>query len=168
MEQDTIAHLFDSLNICPIGHRYDHPAVFTCDEADSIASDIPGGRSKNLFLRNKDKSRYYLVSVLAEKRVDIATFSRMIGETKLSFASPEDLLEQLGLTPGSVSPIGLMNDTDRQVRFYLDSDLSRAGLMGFHPNTNTATWLLDESELRKFLAHTSHAMIVAKIPEKTE
>jgi Ala-tRNA(Pro) deacylase len=165
---NELRDLCDSLGIAAAERRYEHPAVFTCEEADELAAHVPGGHSKNLFLRNKDKSKYYLVSVLAEKRVDIIAFAKLIGESKLSFGSPEDLLAILGLTPGSVSPLGLANDASHTVRYYLDSDLSAEGYIGFHPNTNTATWLLDEAELRKFLAHTGHSMIVAKIPQKAE
>lgn len=165
---DALATLVDSLGIAPPERRHDHPAVFTCEEGDRLAADVPGARSKNLFLRNKDRSRHYLVSVPGEKRVDIAAFSKLLGESKLSFASAEDLMELLGVEPGSVSPMGALNDRQNRVRVYLDSDLSVQGLMGFHPNTNTATWLLDERELRTLLATNGHDVIVARIPAKSE
>lgn len=120
----ALAALVDSLGIAPMERRYDHPAVFTCEEGDALAADVPGGRSKNLFLRNKDRSHHYLVSVLGAKRVDITAFAKLLGESKLSFAPPEDLMELLGVAPGSVSPLGLLNDTDKRVRAYLDSDLA--------------------------------------------
>lgn len=103
------------------------------------------------------------MSVQADKRVDIMRLAKMIGETKLSFASSEDLLEILQLTPGSVTPFGLVNDRENRVRFYLDRDLT-VDRVGFHPNANTATLVIDMQNFSKFLVHTGHTRIEIDVP----
>jgi Ala-tRNA(Pro) deacylase len=91
------------------------------------------------------------------KRADLRHVAAQIGDGKLSFASPERLLTHLGVTPGSVSPFGLLNDREGHVRVFIDTDLSRAEQITFHPNVNTATLVLGGADFRRFLVHTGHA-----------
>ena len=97
---------------------------------------------KNLFLRNQKGNRHYLVVLEHSKRADLKAVADQIGDGKLSFASPERLMTHLGLTPGSVSPFGLINDRDHAVRVVLDRDLKSADALAFHPNINTATFVI--------------------------
>lgn len=131
-----------------------HPALFTSAEGAAYWKDIPGIKTKNLFLRNRKGDTHYLAIVPIEKRVDLKRLARELGEVQLSFASPERLLQYLGLTPGSVSPFGLMNDVNHSVRVLLDTQVAQAAEQAFHPNINTATLSLKTKDLYKFLEWT--------------
>lgn len=132
--------------------KYEHPAVFTAEEAAVHWAGIPGTPVKNLFLRNKKGNRHYLVIVGVEKRVDLQQLVKAVGDDRLSFGSAERLMEHLGLTPGSVSPFGLLNDRDHDVVVIVDADLRDAGRLILHPNINTASLTITFADLEKFLA----------------
>jgi len=132
--------------------RYEHPPVATALEADEHWADIEAAHCKNLFLRNQKGSRHYLVIVKHRKRADLRAVADQIGDGKLSFASPERLMTHLGVTPGSVSPFGLINDAAREVRVFLDRDLKDAARISFHPNINTVTFVLAFADFERFLA----------------
>ena len=131
--------------------RYEHPPVATAEEADVHWAGIDAMHCKNLFLRNQKGNRHYLVIVKHTKRVDLRSVANQIGDGKLSFGSPERLLTHLGVAPGSVSPLGLINDRDHQVRVYLDRELKTPGLISFHPNVNTSTLTISFSDFERFL-----------------
>ena len=131
--------------------RYTHAPVFTAEEAALHWADIPATRVKNLFLRNKKGDRHYLVILPIEKQADLRHLVRVIGDDRLSFGSPERLQAQLGLTPGSVSPFGLINDTHRAVRVIVDIDLQSAERLIFHPNVNTASVTISTQDFGRFL-----------------
>jgi Ala-tRNA(Pro) deacylase len=132
--------------------RYEHPPVATALEADEHWAGIDAVHCKNLFLRNQKGNRHYLVIVKHPKRADLRGVADQIGDGKLSFASPERLLTHLGVTPGSVSPFGLINDASREVRVFLDADLKAAERISFHPNVNTVTVVLTFTDFERFLA----------------
>ena len=156
--------VFDSLHSLGIAfERHEHPAVATVADAEAHWQGIHAAHCKNLFLRNQKGDRHYLVIVSHSKRVDLRQLADQIGDGKLSFASPERLMKCLGLTPGSVSPFGLLNDTDHRVRVLLDSDLQRAERISFHPNDNTATVVLHFGDFERFLRHAGHAVRVVAI-----
>lgn len=136
--------------------RYDHPAAATVAEAEAHWAGIDAVHCKNLFLRNQKGDRHYLVVLVHSKRADLRAVASQIGDGKLSFASPERMLTHLGLTPGSVSPFGLLNDPEHRVQLFLDQDLRRAERISFHPNDNTATLVLAYSDFERFLAHVGH------------
>lgn len=136
--------------------RYDHPPAATVAEAEAHWADIDAAHCKNLFLRNQKGDRHYLVVLAHSKRADLRAVAGQIGDGKLSFASPERMLTHLGLTPGSVSPFGLLNDPEHRVGLFLDQDLRRAERISFHPNDNTATLVLSYSDFERFLAHVGH------------
>lgn len=133
----------------------EHVAVYNMAECAELALPYPEDEAKNLFVRDDKKRSYYLITVRGEKRVDLKEFRRAHGTRSLSFASPEELLSFLKLTPGSVTPLGLLNDEDCRVQFYLDEDfLLPPGRIGVHPNDNTATiWLQTQELLRVIRAH---------------
>ncbi len=138
--------------------RHEHPPVATVDEAEAHWQGIDATHCKNLFLRNQKGTRHYLVVLLHAKKADLRKVADQIGDGKLSFASPERLLTHLGLTPGSVSPFGLINDAGRTVRVVLDRDLKGATRVSFHPNINTATYVIDRSDFDRFLAACGHTV----------
>jgi Ala-tRNA(Pro) deacylase len=148
-EERAVAARLDALGIAYT--RHDHPPVATVEEAVRHWADIPATHCKNLFLRNQKGDRHYLVIVEHAKRVDLRRLAEQIGDGKLSFASPERLKSYLGLTPGSVSPFGLINDSSRAVRVVIDRDLKAATRLSFHPNINTVTLTIAGADFTRFL-----------------
>ena len=135
---------------------HEHHAVYTCEEAEKHCGNIPGISCKNLLLRNKKGTRYFLAILPAEKQTDLKKFAEIVGENRLSFAGGDILKEKLGLESGAVSPFGLINDTDNTVELYIDRDVYDADIVGFHPNVNTATLELSKEMLHKFLQVIGH------------
>lgn len=121
----------------------EHQAVFNMDDLRQVYLPYPNDDAKNLFVRDDKKQNYYLISVKGDKRVDLKEFKAKYGTRRLSFASANDLMIILKLSPGSVSPFGLLNDQDLKATFYLDEDFTKdQSIIGVHPNDNTATlWL---------------------------
>ena len=131
--------------------RHEHPPVATVDEAAEHWAGIDATHCKNLFLRNQKGNRHYLVVLAASKKADLRAVADQIGDGKLSFASPERLMTHLGLTPGAVSPFGLINDREHQVRVVLDGDFQTATRLSFHPNINTVTFTIAAADFKTFL-----------------
>ncbi|MGE0450973.1 MAG: prolyl-tRNA synthetase associated domain-containing protein [Vicinamibacterales bacterium] len=138
--------------------RHEHPPIATGADGLEHWEGIDAVHCKNLFLRNQKGSRHYLVILEVTKRADLRAVAAQIGDGKLSFASPERLMTHLGVTPGSVSPFGLIHDVEHRVRVFLDRDLKRAERISFHPNINTRTVVLAFAEFERFLASTGHAV----------
>ena len=136
--------------------RHDHPPVATVAEAEQYWGGIDALHAKNLFLRNQKGSRHFLVVLAFTRRGDLATLGEHFGEKKLGFASPERLLTHLGLTPGSVSPFGLINDPGHKVEVAIDVAIREAARVAFHPNVNTATLVLSGADFQRYLAAIGH------------
>ena len=130
---------------------FEHPPVHTSDEAAIHWQAISGAAVKNLFLRNKKGDRHYLVILGIDKQADLRHLVKVIGDDRLSFGSPERLQKYLGVTPGSVSPLGLIHDSARAVRVIVDSDLRTAERLIFHPNDNTASLTISGVDFLRFL-----------------
>ena len=131
--------------------RHEHPPVATAEEAGRHWAGIVATHCKNLFLRNQKGTRHYLVILEHTKRANLRAVADQIGDGKLSFASPDRLMTHLGVTPGSVSPFGLINDRERHVRVAIDRDLKSADRISFHPNINTVTLTMTYSDFQKVL-----------------
>ena len=134
--------------------RYEHPPIATGDEGLEHWADIDAVHCKNLFLRNQKGTRHYLVILPVTKRADLRAVADQIGDGKLSFASAERLMTYLGVTPGSVSPFGLIHDKDHHVRVFLDREFKSATSISFHPNINTRTVVLKFVDFERYLATT--------------
>jgi Ala-tRNA(Pro) deacylase len=132
--------------------RHEHPPVATVEEASQHWAGIDATHCKNLFLRNQKGDRHYLFILLHSKKADLRAVAEQIGDGKLSFASPERLMIHLGVTPGSVSPFGLIHDRTHAVRVVIDRDLQTAERLSFHPNINTATLVVSRDDFTRFLA----------------
>ena len=132
--------------------RHEHPPVATVEEAAVHWAGIDAAHCKNLFLRNQKGDRHYLLILEHSKKADLRAVANQIGDGKLSFGSPERLLKHLGLTPGSVSPFGLIHDSSHSVRVVVDRDLQSAARLSFHPNINTATLVVSKDDFVRFLA----------------
>lgn len=138
---------------------HDHPAVFTVDEGEDIKARIPGAHTKNLFLKDA-KGQLWLISAEGHASIDLKRIHHVIGSARMSFGSPELMVETLGVTPGSVTAFGLINDKDRRVRFVLDRTLAEAEFVNFHPLTNTATTTVSREGFRRFLDAVGVAPLV--------
>lgn len=148
--------LFARLDALGIAHNtHEHPPIFTVAEGAGMKDDMPGGHTKNLFLRDK-KGVLILVSALAETKIRINRLHTALGCGRLSFGKPELLLEALGVTPGSVTAFALMNDPDARVRFVLDSALMAHDIVNFHPLSNNATTAIAADDLVRFVRDTGH------------
>jgi Ala-tRNA(Pro) deacylase len=137
---------------------HEHPPVFTAEEAAEHWADIPATHVKNLFLRNKKGDRHYLVILGVDKQADLRRLVKVVGDDRLSFGSPERLMARLGLTPGSVSPFGLINDATQSVRVIVDEDLKSAERLIFHPNDNTASVVISGPDFVRFLERRGNAV----------
>lgn len=137
----------------------DHPAVFRVDEGLELKAAMPGAHTKNLFLKDK-KGRLWLISARQDTVIDLKRAPKTIGSDRLSFGNEGLLYETLGLTPGSVTALGLINDTDQRVTFVLDKALWDADIVNFHPLTNTATTALAQTDFRRFLTVIGREPIV--------
>ena len=149
---DPAAQVYATLDALGIGYEvHRHPPVFTGDEAAEHWNGIAGAKVKNLFLRNKKGDRHYLVMLDIAKQADLRELVKVIGDDRLSFGSAERLMTHLGVTPGSVSPFGLIHDTRHAVRVIIDEDLRRAERLILHPNINTASVAIGALEFERFL-----------------
>ena len=143
---------YDALDALGIDFaRFTHPPVFTVEEAEQYWAGIPAAHCKNLFLRNVKGTRHYLVVLGHSKTADLRAIAARVGDDKLSFASADRLMRFLHLTPGAVSPFGLIHDSARDVTVVLDADLPGTERIGFHPNVNTATITLLTADFLRFL-----------------
>ncbi|MDY6923016.1 MAG: prolyl-tRNA synthetase associated domain-containing protein [Pseudomonadota bacterium] len=138
---------------------HDHPAVFRVDEGHALKAALPGAHTKNLFLKDK-KARLWLISARQDTVIDLKRAPAAMGSDRLSFGNEALLYQTLGLTPGSVTALGLINDPDRRVTFVLDRALWEAAVVNFHPLTNTATTALTQADFRRFLALLGREPIV--------
>lgn len=128
----------------------EHAAVFRVEEGLELKAGMPGAHTKNLFLKDK-KGRLWLISARQDTMIDLKRLDRVIGSARLSFGNAELMNEVLGLTPGSVTALGLVNDPDHRVTFVVDRHLWEANIVNFHPLLNTATTGLDQADFRQFL-----------------
>jgi Ala-tRNA(Pro) deacylase len=143
--------------------RVEHAPVFTCDEAYAAMPGHDSVQTKNIFLRDKRGRRHLLLVTTCERVVDVKRFAEQSDADRLSFASPERLLKYLGVEPGSVTVLGLINDTDHGVELYVDRDVWNAPLWRCHPLVNTATLVIPRTGIEKFLAHTGHRARVVEL-----
>ena len=128
----------------------EHPPVYTIDEMLALKLPHPKDIAKNLFLRDDKKQNYYLIVLREDKKADLKKLRATLSSRPLRFASEEDLAEKLGVISGAVTPFGLLNDEEHQVQAFVDKDLRR-GLVGVHPNENTATVYLNAKALVELL-----------------
>lgn len=140
----------------------EHPAVYNMEELESIDLPYPEGDAKNLFVRDDKKKNYYLITVKGDKRVNIKDFRKAHGLRPLSFASPEDLKKYMDLTPGAVTPLGLLNVEGAPITMYLDAEF-KDSIIGIHPNENTATVWLQGDDLVELLRENGCEVEIVEI-----
>ena len=142
---------------------YEHPAAGTIAEARQYWKDIEATHCKNLFFRNHKGNRHYLVIIEHSRDLPVHDLEQRLKQGKLSFASDQRMMKYLGLTPGSVSPFGLINDTGKHVHVFIDEDLKKATKISFHPCINTASLVISFNDLIRFLEYTGNAYEFIKL-----
>ena len=140
----------------------EHGAVYNMEDLAAVDLPYPECDAKNLFVRDDKKRNYYLITVKGEKRVNLKEFRKAHGLRNLSFASPDDLMAIMGLIPGAVTPLGLLNAEEKKVIFYLDQELEDS-LIGVHPNDNTATVWMQSKDLMMLLKEHGTEVHVVEI-----
>lgn len=142
----TKEETYEALNQAGIVYEItEHKPVFNMEDLADVPMPYPEGDAKNLFIRDDRHRHYYLLTVRGDRRVDLKAFRKNYGTGPLTFASAEEMKEILGLTPGAVTPLGLLNDRAHRAALYLDRALL-PGMIGVHPNENTATvWMRTEA-----------------------
>ena len=142
---------------------HEHPAVFTVAESRMLDRDIPGEHTKNLFLKDA-AGAFWLATVPAEARVDLKALPQAVGCKRVSFAKAEDMQRLLGITPGSVTPLAMINAAPGSVTAVLDAGLAQAERINVHPLRNTGTVGLAGADVLRLLLHWGHAPLVAEVP----
>ena len=141
----------------------EHPPLFTVGDSQALRGDIPGGHTKNLFVKDK-KSRLFLLALGEETPVDLKRVHERIGaQGRVSFGSAELLTEVWGVSPGAVTPFGAINDEAGRVSVVLDAAMMRHERLNFHPLVNTRTTGLASADLVKFLRATGHEPLVVAL-----
>ncbi len=163
-QAEALLAKLDTLDI--VHETTNHPPVFTVEEAKSVRHLVKGAHTKNLFLRNK-RGALWLVTVMENKRVDLKALGLVLGAEKLSFAKPEQLVQHLGVFPGSVTPFALINDPSRAVTLVLDQDLLAEETLNFHPLRNDQTTNIAAQDLLVFAEAVFHRPHVISIPQRT-
>ncbi len=140
-----------------------HKAVYNMADLLDVDISYPEGDAKNLFLCDDKKINYYLITVKGDKRVNLSKFRRDNGTRPLSFASSEELENIMGLIPGSVTPLGILNDKDKKVTVFIDSEFKPSDIIGVHPNDNTATLWLKTKDLIDIIKDNGNVVKVVDI-----
>lgn len=148
--------------------RFDHEAVFTCDEANEVIPDLGGARTKNLFLRNKKGKRHFLLVISEEKQIDLTELSKQLGSSRFSFGSADQLREYLGVEPGSVSLLSVLNDPDQRVELLVDADVWSASAVLCHPLVNTCTLVLALDQMKVVMSLLDRVAHVMDMPLRSE
>lgn len=145
-------------------NRQDHPPVYTTEQAERLVPPLPGVHTKNLFLRDKKGKRYFLLVVEASKELDLKNLAAQIEASRLSLASSRRLMQYLGIEPGAVSLLALVNDPEHNVEILIDRRIWDEDALHCHPLVNTATLVIRLSGIRSFLAATGHTYHLVDIP----
>ena len=160
----TAAELFAYLDRLGIAHRtVTHPPLFTVEESRALRGQIPGGHTKNLFLKDK-KGALFLVVALEDAVIALKSLHRLLGANgRFSFGSAELLRDALGVEPGAVTPFAAINDTGGRVSVVLDTAMMAQATLNYHPLKNTMTTSITRDDLIKFLEATGHPPRLAAV-----
>jgi Ala-tRNA(Pro) deacylase len=159
-QQAALFARFERLGIAT--RTYNHPAFFTVEEGRAFKADMPGAHSKTLFVKDK-KDNLFLIVCWADTRVELNPLSKEIAASRVSFCSPETMMAVLGVTPGSVTPFALINDTVRRVKVVVDQALTVRTPNYFHPLINTQSTAIDPQDLLTFLRDLGYAPLVRAV-----
>ena len=161
----TPADLFAFLDRIGVAHRtIEHPPLFTVEQSRALRGQIPGGHTKNLFLKDK-KGALFLVTALEDAPIALKTLHHRFGSGRFSFGSPDAMRATLGVEPGSVTPFGALNDTSRAVNIVLDRAMLEHASLNCHPLVNTMTTTISREGLLRFLEATGHMPRIEPVSE---
>ncbi len=161
------ADLFEFLDRLGIVTRtVEHAAVFTVEQSEKLHRELPGGHTKNLFLKDA-KNRLFLVIAEAHASIDMKVLHKTLGCARLSFGKPELLLQVLGVSPGSVTALAVINDTQQRISVVIDAGLMNFETINSHPLTNTATTNIGRDDLMTFIHATGHTPQIVQLPVAT-
>jgi len=159
----TPKHLFAYLDQLGIAHTtVEHPPLFTVEQSRELRGQIPGGHSKNLFLRDKN-STLFLVTTLEDAKIDLKTLHHKLGAGRFSFGAPNLMRDVLGVEPGSVTPFGVINDTALRLTVVVDAAMLDHATLNFHPLVNTMTTSIARDDLLKFIESTGHKPRIERV-----
>jgi Ala-tRNA(Pro) deacylase len=161
--QEELYTLFEKLNIQFEYHE--HPPLATIEDTKTHWKNYNSGRCKNIFFRNHKGDRHYLVILEHLRQLNIRDLEKRLKQGKLTFASDFRLKKYLGIEPGSVSPFGLINDSEKHVHLFIDEKLKEFDRLTFHPNINTASLVLSKSDFLKFLEYTGNTFEFIRLYE---
>lgn len=164
---DPSAKVFELLEKLGISHQtLDHPPLFTVEESRALRGEIVGGHTKNLFLKDK-AGNLFLVTAEEDSPLDLKTIDKVIGaKGRVSFASAEQMMRHLGILPGSVSPLALVNDAGGAVRFVIERKLLDHSPVNVHPLVNTRTTSLGPEALLAYVRATGHEPAILDLPHR--
>lgn len=141
----------------------EHEPALTTEQADSFIEGIEGVRTKTMFLTNKKKTEFYLLIMDDKKRLDMDIFKEIVASKQIKMASKNSLFEKMMLPPGVVSPLGLLNNEDKDIKVYIDKEIIDEERMCFHPNTNEKTIFLKTLDLLKFIESIGYDVNIVEI-----
>jgi Ala-tRNA(Pro) deacylase len=143
--------------------RYEHAPVYTVEDAATTCTHVPGVRCKNIFVRTKKKDRLILVTLPAQKSLDLAALAEKLNTKKLGLATQEDLKHFLNVEPGAVSPLGLINDSDARTEFVVDTEVAKAEQVSVHPNRHDVSLVLSKDMVVRYLATLKQKVTVLEL-----
>lgn len=141
----------------------EHEPAYTTEEADKYIEGYDGVRTKTMFICNKKKTNYYMIIMDDSKRLDMNKFKEIVSEKQMKMASEESLKEKLGINPGMVSPFGLLNNDEKDVKIYMDKEIITEEIMTFHPNDNTKTLFITTKDLFKYLENIGYEINIIEL-----
>jgi len=146
--------------------RLDHPAVYTCEQADARVAGLAGARTKNLFLRDRKGRRHFLLTIHPEQVIDLVALGLRLDARGIGFASPQRLQRYLGVEPGAVSLLALVNDREHAVELVIDAALWSSPAFQCHPMVNTSTLVVQRQDLERLYADSGHEVLAIQLPER--
>lgn len=143
--------------------QVNHPPALTTEEADKYIEGMEGVRTKTMFLTNKKKTDWFLVVMDDLKRLDMERFEEIAQTKRVKMASPESLMEKMGLPPGTVSIFGLLNNEDHDIKVYFDKEIMGEKIMTFHPNTNEITMFIRTADMMRYFEDIGYEVNVVQL-----
>ncbi|MBQ4651000.1 MAG: prolyl-tRNA synthetase associated domain-containing protein [Firmicutes bacterium] len=143
--------------------QVNHPPALTTEEADKYIEGMEGVRTKTMFLTNKKKTDWFLVVMDDLKRLDMERFEEIAQTKRVKMASPESLMEKMGLPPGTVSIFGLLNNEDHDIKVYFDKEIMSEEIMTFHPNTNEITMFIRTADMMRYFEDIGYEVNVVEL-----
>lgn len=162
MTEDEIYRDFEQRGVTV--EKLEHPAVFTVEESAAIHEALPGAHTKNLFLKDRN-GHFWLIVLPSGRRADLKAFAQVLGAGKFSFGKPDDMERMLGVTPGAVTPLAVVNAAPESVSLVFDEDFKNEEQIAVHPLRNTATIAVPFYDLISWLGEKGHASRIVDLPD---